>query len=79
MDCHHGTKQDTHMNYRTLVLAIAAITTATLVLSEPLFARGGAASIMNSPGYQRRLQESRQQLSQPSSTSPHKWRHRRRH
>jgi len=26
----------------------------------PALARGGAANIMNSPGYQRRLQESRQ-------------------
>jgi hypothetical protein len=68
------------MNYRTLVLTIAAITTAMVVVSEPLFARGGAASIMSSPGYQRRLQESRQQLSQPASSTPrHKWRHRRRH
>jgi hypothetical protein len=32
----------------------------------PALARGGAANIMNSPGYQRRLQESRQQGS-PSS------------
>jgi hypothetical protein len=50
--------------------------------SEPLFARGGgaAANIMNSPGYQRRLQESRQQLSpsvQPSSIYRRKARHRR--
>jgi hypothetical protein len=67
------------MNYRTLVLTIAAITAAMVVLSEPLFARGGAASIMNSPGYQRRLQESRQQLSQPVQPPRHKWRHRSRH
>jgi hypothetical protein len=64
------------MNYRTLVLTIAAITTVTFTLSEPLFARGGAASIMNSPGYQRRLQESRQQL---PGAPRHKGRHRRRH
>jgi hypothetical protein len=42
---------------------------------------GGAANIMNSPGYQRRLQESRQQLSQPamqpSPTHRPKRRHRR--
>ena len=66
------------MNNRTLLLMIAAITTAMVVVSEPLFARGGAASIMNSPGYQRRLQESRRQLpdARASSTSRHKWRHR---
>jgi hypothetical protein len=49
----------------------------------PALARGGAASIMNSPGYQRRLQESRQQVSQPdaqpSATHRRKWRHRRQH
>jgi hypothetical protein len=66
------------MNYRTLLFMIAAIATALVALSEPLFARGGAASIMNSPGYQRRLQESRQQLphARASSSSRHKWRHR---
>jgi hypothetical protein len=44
-------------------------------------ARGGAASIMNSPGYQRRLQESRQQYSQSYGQVPvihprKKWHHR---
>jgi hypothetical protein len=51
-------------------LAMAAAGAATAILSEPLLARGGAANIMNSPGYQRRLQESRQQqpegVQQPS-------------
>jgi len=63
-----------------LVLAVAALTAGIAVSSEPLFARGGAANIMNSPGYQRRLQESRQQLSpnvQPSSIYRRKARHRR--
>ena len=48
------------------VLVIGVIATAILGSSEPVFARGGAASIMNSPGYQRRLQESRQEVSQPA-------------
>jgi len=64
-------------------LTFAAIVFAMLVISEPGFARGGAASIMNSPGYQRRLQESRQQLAQPgpqpSSPVRDKSRHRHRH
>jgi hypothetical protein len=64
-------------------LTVAAIATAVVVSSEPLFARGGGGgNILNSPGYQRRLQESRQQLSQPvhpSSTHRRKWQHRRRH
>jgi hypothetical protein len=71
-------------NSPKLFLALAAMAMAVAVSTEPVFARGGgAANIMNSPGYQRRLQESRQQLSQPvvqpSSTHIRKWRHRRRH
>jgi len=66
------------------IFAVAAILLAMVVASEPGFARGGAASIMNSPGYQRRLQESRQQLAQPvaqpySPTVQRKSRHRHRH
>jgi hypothetical protein len=67
-----------------LLLALAATAMAAVVSSEPVFARGGGAgNILNSPGYQRRLQESRQQLSQPgvqrSPTYRRKWRHRHRH
>jgi hypothetical protein len=48
-------------------LTPAAIALAVALPTEPGFARGGAAAnILNSPGYQRRLQESRQQLSQPA-------------
>jgi hypothetical protein len=46
-------------------LIVAAIASAIIASGAPVLARGGAASIMNSPGYQRRLQESRQQVSQP--------------
>jgi hypothetical protein len=65
-----------------LFLTMAAATIVIVVSSEPMFARGGgAANIINSPGYQRRLQESRQQVSQPeaqpSATHRRKWRHRR--
>jgi hypothetical protein len=70
-------------------LTIAALATAVLGSCAPVFARGGAASIMNSPGYQRRLQESRQQVSQPQVSQPdvqpasvhrgHKPRHHHRH
>jgi hypothetical protein len=61
-----------------LLLAVAMMTIAIVVSSEPSFARGaGAGNILNSPGYQRRLQESRRQLSQPhvqpSSTYRRKW------
>jgi hypothetical protein len=64
-------------------LTFVATVVALLVVGQSAFARGGAASIMNSPGYQRRLQESRQQLAQPSpqpSPAIHpKSRHRHRH
>ncbi|MGJ4925866.1 hypothetical protein ACQR1I_11140 [Bradyrhizobium sp. HKCCYLS2038] len=46
-------------------LAFAAAALALLTASESALARGAAANIMNSPGYQRRLQESRQQLGAP--------------
>jgi hypothetical protein len=70
-------------NSLKLLLALAATAMAVAGSSEPVFARGGgAANIMNSPGYQRRLQESRQQLAQPgvqpSSIYRRKARHRRR-
>ncbi|CCD90316.1 conserved exported protein of unknown function [Bradyrhizobium sp. ORS 285] len=48
-----------------LILAIAATALAIVSAPEPVLARGAAANIMNSPGYQRRLQESRQQLGAP--------------
>ena len=69
-------------NSLKLLFALGATAMAVVLSSEPVLARGGAAAnIMNSPGYQRRLQESRQQLSQPavqpSSTSRRKWQHRR--
>jgi hypothetical protein len=62
-----------------LFLTVTAATIVIVVSSEPMFARGGgAANIMNSPGYQR-LQASRQQVSQPdaqpSATHRRKWRH----
>jgi hypothetical protein len=71
-------------NSPTLFSALAAIALAVALPTEPVFARGGAAAnILNSPGYQRRPQESRQQLSQPavqpSSIYRRKVRHRHRH
>ncbi|MCG6203158.1 hypothetical protein LPW26_00790 [Rhodopseudomonas sp. HC1] len=50
-----------------LIALSAALALAGL---GPAFARGGAPSVMDSPGYQRRLQESRQQLQQPYTTPP---------
>jgi hypothetical protein len=44
---------------RLAVCLTAALTALEFIPSGEAFARGGAANIMNSPGYQRRLQESR--------------------
>jgi len=60
-------------------LTFGAIVLAMVVASDPAFARGAAASIMNSPGYQRRLQESRQQLAQPDPQPSRAVRHKPRH
>jgi hypothetical protein len=63
-----------------LFVAAAALVSTIAVSSGPLFARGGAANIMDSPGYQRRLQESRRQLSQPGvQRSGHRRKVRHRH
>jgi len=52
------------------IIAVAAAALGMMTASEPVLARGAAASIMNSPGYQRRLQESRQQLGAPEAQAP---------
>lgn len=62
--------------FAVLFAAIVAFACA-----DEAFARGGAANIMSSPGYQRRLQESRQEYSKPYTQPPavypgRKWRHR---
>ncbi|CCD99463.1 hypothetical protein [Bradyrhizobium sp. STM 3809] len=49
-----------------ILFAIAASALVMVTASEPALARGGAANLINSPGYQRRLQESRQQLGAPA-------------
>jgi hypothetical protein len=65
-------------NPRRLLLTVAALASAVVVSSEPLFARGGPPNIMDSPGYQRRLQESRQQLTKPNVQPSSNHRHTRR-
>jgi hypothetical protein len=44
---------------RRAVCLTAALAAIEFIDPGEAFARGGAANIMNSPGYQRRLQESR--------------------
>jgi len=64
-------------------VALASFVLAALANLSPCFARGGAPNLMDSPGYQRRLQESRQQLQpQPTPVQPvvhHKKKHKRQH
>jgi len=61
-----------------LALAVVPMAIAMVAVSEPVLARGGAPNIMDSPGYQRRLQESRQQ-SPPTGASASMHRHQPRH
>jgi hypothetical protein len=61
-----------------LALAVVPMAIAIAAISEPVLARGGAPNIMDSPGYQRRLQESRQQLP-PTGASASMHRHQPRH
>jgi hypothetical protein len=65
------------------IRALMAFALVVLVNPTPSFARGGAPNLMDSPGYQRRLQESRQQLqAQPVPTQPavhHKKKHKHHH
>lgn len=76
------------MNHRltytaALVALFAAV--AQVVSVIPASARGGAANLLNSPGYQRALEESRKRQAEPylkpATVYPRKkWRHRgRRH
>jgi hypothetical protein len=63
-----------------LLLLVGVVEFSNIALA---LARGGAPSIMNSPGYQRRLQESRQSDSRPYgrtlAIAPRKQRHHRHH
>jgi len=61
-----------------LALAIVPMAIAMVAASEPVLARGGPPNIMDSPSYQRRLQESRQQVP-PTGASASMHRHRGRH
>jgi hypothetical protein len=54
----------------TFFVTITATAVAVAGSTSPLLARGGAPNIMDSPGYQRRLQESRQQLAEPTVQTP---------
>lgn len=48
----------------TMALGLAALGAGLIAGSGAALARGGAANIMDSPGYQRALQESRKRLQQ---------------
>ncbi|MBI3699087.1 MAG: hypothetical protein HY242_01400 [Afipia sp.] len=72
------------MNRKTGIVLLLSFAALAEFSTAPAFARGGAANLMSSPGYQRRLQESRQQYLQ--ATQPvvvvhprHRYRHRHRH
>jgi hypothetical protein len=69
----------------SLIAFLLLLAIAELSFAAPASARGAAATLMNSPGYQRALEESRkryrEQYSQPYARPPavhprKKWRHR---
>ena len=67
----------------TIAALLAAVALAEIAGCAPALARGGAANLMNSPGYQRRLQESRGIVAVESNgpravVVPHRKRHHRR-
>jgi hypothetical protein len=63
---------DRSMNGQTQLAAALLLLVGAVEFSiiTPALARGGAPSIMNSPGYQRRLQESRKPDSRPHVQTP---------
>jgi hypothetical protein len=78
-DSHKAARRDaarmrkgwTMKSYAKLAIALLVLVGALEFLDvASALARGGAANIMNSPGYQRRLQESRQQYSQSYGQAP---------
>jgi hypothetical protein len=74
------------MRHRIKLVAVFFLlfAVAELSIANSAFARGGGANLMNSPGYQRALEESRkryrqeaQPYTQPAPVYPRKkWRHR---
>jgi len=66
------------------VLALLGFAALAGFSAAPAHARGGGANLLNSPGYQRALEESRKARVQAYTTPPavypgRKWRHRRHH
>jgi len=62
------------------IFTLATIATAIAMSGQPSFARGGGpANIINSPGYQRRLEESRRQLPPPDVQAAQNDQHKSRH
>lgn len=67
-----------------LALMLLSLVALVELSAAQAFARGGAANLLNSPGYQRRLQESRQEYLRATTAPPvvypaRKWRHRHRY
>ena len=57
------------MNIRHLAVGAACLALGLLGATSTSLARGAAVNIMNSPGYQRALADSRKQLIAPASTA----------
>jgi hypothetical protein len=59
---------------KSAIVCLLLLVVAALSFATPASARGGGSNIMNSPGYQRALQDSRQKyrdsISQPYTKPP---------
>lgn len=55
------------LSFNFLAACLLFLVVAEISLAPPAFARGGAANLLNSPGYQRALEESRKQNRQSAA------------
>lgn len=58
------------MKYHLIIAVILTATAIGICSTRPVLARGAAVNIMNSPGYQRALEESRKRQAEPYLKKP---------
>lgn len=59
-----------HRSSKIAIVAACLIGSFSILESNPASARGAAPNIMNSPGYQRALEESRKRQAEPYLKKP---------
>lgn len=76
-----ATDEDVAMRNTIKIILLTLVAAPWLSTTTPASARGAAVNIMNSPGYQRALEESRKRQAEPYLKKPaayprKTWRHR---